>query len=69
MRMQLELRVENGPEIGGSRATSSGRELEGYKTVELDVFSFVHHAHATTAEFLNDAVMRDDLADHGIGSW
>jgi hypothetical protein len=42
-----------------------GQELEGNKAVELDVLSFVHHTHAAAAEFLDDAVVRDSLADHG----
>src|ERR1700736_4767960 len=31
---------------------------------ELQVFRLIHHTHTATAEFLEDAVMRDGLADH-----
>ena len=44
------------------------QKLQGDKAVQADVLSLVDHTHATTAEFLDDAVMRDDRADHyGIG--
>jgi hypothetical protein len=33
--------------------------------VQADVFSFVHHPHPAAAQLLDDAVMRDGLADHG----
>ena len=35
------------------------------EAAELDVLGFVDHAHATAAELLNDAVVRDCLANHG----
>jgi hypothetical protein len=41
-----------------------GQELEGNKAVELDVLSFVHHTHAAAAQHLDDAVVRDGLANH-----
>ena len=41
-----------------------GQELEGDKAAKLDVFGLVDHTHAAAAEFLNDAVVRDGLADH-----
>jgi hypothetical protein len=45
-----------------------GQELQCDETVQAGVFSLVNHAHATAAEFLDDAVMRNDRADHyGIG--
>src|SRR5437868_1200486 len=40
-------------------------ELDRNKASELCVFRFVDHTHATAAEFFDDAVMRDGLADHG----
>jgi len=40
------------------------QELQGNKAVQLYVFGFVDDAHTTTAQLLNDAVMRDGLSDH-----
>src|SRR5580692_2036509 len=42
------------------------QELQGYKAVQLYVLSFVHHTHAAAAELLDDPIVRDGLADHGI---
>ena len=39
-------------------------ELQRDKAMKLRVFGLIHHTHPTTAEFLNDAVVRDGLADH-----
>src|SRR5580693_4693055 len=41
-----------------------GQELEGDKTSELNILSLVHHAHSAAAELLNNAIVRDVLADH-----
>ncbi len=38
-------------------------ELQGDKAVQLYVLGFVDHAHAAAAEFLDDVVVRDGLAD------
>jgi hypothetical protein len=35
----------------GSRATLSGRNFEGDKTVDTDIFRLVDHTHAAVAEF------------------
>jgi len=32
--------------------------------MQAGVLGLVHHAHSPTAEFLNNAVVRDDLIDH-----
>jgi hypothetical protein len=40
-----------------------GQELEGNKPAKLQVLGLVHHAHPTAAELLDDAVVRDGLAD------
>ncbi len=32
--------------------------------MELGVLGLVHHAHATATELLDDAVVRDGLANH-----
>ena len=41
------------------------QELQGDKPVEFGVLRFVDHAHPAPAEFLENAVMRDGLAEHG----
>src|SRR6202022_1305389 len=53
----------------GLRVSSDliGQELQCNKAVQPSVFGLVHHAHAAAAQLLNDAVMRDGLADHGGG--
>jgi hypothetical protein len=40
------------------------QELQGNKTVQLYVLSFVDDTHPAAAELLDDAVMRDGFADH-----
>ena len=40
------------------------QELEGDKAAEFDVFGLVDDSHPATAELLDDAVVRDGLADH-----
>jgi hypothetical protein len=37
--------------------------------MEPGVFRLVHNTHAAPADFLNDAVVRDGLANHGIVQW
>jgi hypothetical protein len=37
---------------------------QGNKAAKLSVFGFVNYTHPATAEFLDDAVVRDGLADH-----
>jgi hypothetical protein len=46
-----------------------GQELQGDETPELNILCFVNHTHPTTAELLNDAVVRDGLADHLSPFW
>jgi len=41
-----------------------GQELKGDEATEFNILSFVDHSHAATAQLVNDAVMRDGLADH-----
>jgi hypothetical protein len=41
------------------------QELEGDEAMKPRVLGFVDDAHAAAAEFLDDAVVRDGLADHG----
>src|SRR5580692_2470018 len=40
------------------------QELQGDKAVQLYVLGFVDHTHPATAELLDDAIVRDGLADH-----
>src|SRR6266849_100491 len=41
-----------------------GKELQGYEAAEPHVLSLVHDAHTPTAQFLDDAVVRDGSPDH-----
>jgi hypothetical protein len=41
-----------------------GQKLEGDKPTELHILSLEHHTHPAATELLNDAVVRDGLADH-----
>ncbi len=43
-----------------------GKKFEGGEAAELGVFRFVDNTHPTTAEFLDDAVMRNNLAEEGV---
>ena len=40
------------------------QELEGDKADQLHILGFVDHAHPTTTELFDDAVVRDGSADH-----
>jgi ribulose bisphosphate carboxylase small subunit len=46
-----------------AKETSSGRNFKD-KTTERSVLSLLNDAYAATAEFLDDAVVRDGLTDH-----
>ena len=41
-----------------------GQELQGDKAAELHVLGFVDHTHPAATQLLDDAVVRDGLADH-----
>ena len=41
-----------------------GQELEGDKATQLHILGFIDHSHPTTAQLLDDAVVRNGLADH-----
>jgi len=43
------------------------QELQSDETAEFGVFGFVDDAHSATAEFFDDAVMRNCLAEQGFG--
>ena len=42
-----------------------GKELQGHMAVKACVLGLVDDAHAPAAQFLDDAVVGDDLPDHG----
>src|ERR1700730_17274629 len=41
-----------------------GQKLQRNETAQLQVLGFIHHTHPATAELLDDAIVRDGLADH-----
>jgi hypothetical protein len=41
------------------------QELEGDEAMQPGILGLVDHAHAAAAEFLDNAIVRDGLADHG----
>ena len=43
-----------------------GQEFEGDEAAEVGVFGLVDDAHAAAAELVDDAVVRDGLADHSL---
>ena len=42
------------------------QKFEGYEAAKLDVFGFVDYAHASAAQFFEDAVMRNGLVQQVI---
>ena len=45
------------------RSQFIGQESEGHKAAEFGVLGLVDNAHPTAAQLLDDAVVRDGLAD------
>jgi hypothetical protein len=43
------------------------QELQGHMPTEAEVFGLVDDAHSSPAQLLQDAVMRNGLANHGKG--
>ena len=41
-----------------------GQKLERHQPAQLGVLSLVNHTHPAAAQFLDDAVVRDGMADH-----
>ncbi len=44
------------------------QKLQSDEAAQLGVFRFVDHAHPTTAEFLDNAVMRDSLTNERVSA-
>src|SRR5271163_5054149 len=59
--LSLTLKAAQGLRVFGDVV---GKELEGNETMQASVLSLVHDAHAAPTQFLDDAVVRDGLADH-----
>ena len=62
-RLRFALKTPQGLRVFGNFV---GKELQGDKATELDVFRLVDHTHPTAAELLNDSIVGNDLAEHGI---
>src|SRR5690242_2191938 len=67
--------VEGGSRLGFAAKTHQSlrilghfvrKEFQSNEAVEFRVLGLVNDAHAATADLLDDAVMRDDLIDHGL---
>ena len=41
-----------------------GQKLQGHEAAQFSVLGLIDHAHAATTKLLDDAVVRDGLADH-----
>ena len=48
----------------GSLAASCVQEFQRDKAMKLHILGFVDNTHPPAAQFLDDAVVRDGLADH-----
>jgi hypothetical protein len=59
--LRLTLEASEGLRILGDLI---GQELQGDKAVQFYILSLVNHTHPATAQPLDDAVVRDCLADH-----
>ncbi len=46
-----------------------GQELQRYESVQRYVLSLVDHTHPAVAELLDDPIVGDGLADHGLVQW
>ena len=69
----IESRRRLGFALKAGRACASraiiGEKFEGDETMEAGVLGLVDDAHAAAAELLDDAVVRDGLADHAEVSY
>jgi hypothetical protein len=66
--LRFALKASEGLHIFGNVVR---QELKGHKAVQLYVLGLIDHTHTTAAQFLDDAVVRDGLANHGwrVVSW
>ncbi len=62
----LAAKTSKGLDIAGE---FGGKKLERNEAVQARIFSFVDNAHATSAEFFGDAVMRDGVGVHSGTRW
>jgi hypothetical protein len=42
-------------------------KFQGHEAMKASVFGFVNNAHASATEFFENAVVRDDSAEQGVG--
>ena len=64
-RLRLPLEAGQGLSVFGD---VNGQKLQGYKSVEGCVLGLVDNPHAAATQLLDDAVVRDGLADHYLAS-
>ena len=65
--IQGRYRLRLAPESGQSLCILSnliGQKLQSHKAVQSRILGFVDHPHPATAEFLDQAVVRNDMTDH-----
>ena len=62
----LRLALEAGQRLSAA-GNIVGQKFERNGTMKLGVRRFINHTHAAPTEFFEDAVMRDNLANHGLG--
>jgi hypothetical protein len=58
---RLAAKTLEGVRIGGD---FRGQELQRDEAAEFGVFGLIHNAHPATAELLDDAIVRNDAANH-----
>jgi len=69
--VQRRRRLRFAPEAGnrlGIAGDALRKKLESHEAVQSGILSFVHHTHAAATELLDDAVMRNGLADQFEGN-
>jgi hypothetical protein len=59
--LRLALKAAEGLGIFGDFV---GQKLERHKAMQAGVFGFVNHTHTAPAQFLDDAIVRNGLANH-----
>jgi hypothetical protein len=60
-RLGLALEASKGLGIIGNLV---GQELKRDEALQFDIFGLVNQPHPTAAEFFDDAIMRNNLANH-----